>query len=102
MQKKKVHTLCFDGTSKGNPEEAGTWRILYDPGGKKSTSYHWNLGMKTNNKDEAYALLKGVQLAQTKGIQEIVVLGDSNTIIILMVKGTNPRDPSIKKLLDRT
>ena len=76
--------------------------ILYDPMGKKYVIYHWNLGMETNNKVEAYALLKGVQLAQTKGIRELVVLGDSNTIIRLIVKGTNPRDPSLKKILDRT
>jgi ribonuclease HI len=42
--------------------------------------------METNNKVEAYALLKGVQLAQNKGIRELVVLGDSKTIIRLMVK----------------
>jgi len=52
--------------------------------------------METNNKAEAYTLLKGVQLAQTKDIRELVVLGDSNTIIRLMVKGINPKDPSLK------
>jgi ribonuclease HI len=35
MQKKKFHTLCFDGASKGNPREVGMGGILYDPGGKK-------------------------------------------------------------------
>jgi len=48
--------------------------------------------MKTNNKAEACTLLKGVQLAQTKGISDFVVLGESKTIIRMIVKGTNPRD----------
>jgi ribonuclease HI len=104
IQKKKVHTLCFDGASKGNPGEAGGGGgggVLFEPGGKKSLSYHWNLGTETNNKVEAYALLKGVQLSQTKEIRELVVLGDSKTIIRMMIQGTNPRDPSLKKIMDR-
>jgi ribonuclease HI len=60
------------------------------------TRYHWNLGMDTNNKAEAYALLKGVQLAHSKGIRKLAVLGDSLTIIRLMVKGSDPKDPSLK------
>jgi ribonuclease HI len=72
------------------------------PGGKTESRYHWNLGTDTNNKAEAYALLKGVQLAHSKGIRKLVVLGDSLTIIRLMVKGTNPKDPSLKQILDRT
>ena len=75
--------------------------MLFDPGGKKSLSYHWNLGTKTNNKSEACALLKGVQLSQTKEIQERVVLEDSKTIIIMMIQGTNPRGPNLKKIMDR-
>jgi ribonuclease HI len=96
IQKQKTHTLYFDGASKGNPGEAGAGGILYDPGGKTTSRYHWNLGTETNNKVEAYTLLKGVQLAHSKEIRELVVLGDSNTIIRLMVKGTNPKDPSLK------
>jgi ribonuclease HI len=76
--------------------------ILYDHGGKTVTRYHWNLGMDTNNKVEAYTLLKGVQLAHSKGIRKLVVLGDSLTIIRLMVKGSDPKDPSLKQILDRT
>ena len=58
--------------------------------------------MDTNNKAEAYALLKGIQLAHSKGIRKLVVLGDSLTIRRPMVKGTNPKDPSLKQILDRT
>jgi ribonuclease HI len=52
--------------------------------------------MDTNNKAEAYTLLKGVQLAHSKGIRKLAVLGDSFTIIRLMVKGSDPKDPSLK------
>jgi hypothetical protein len=72
IQKQKTHTLCFDGASKGNPGEAGAGGILYDPRGKTTSRYHWNLGTETNNKVEAYALLKGVQLAHSKEIRSLL------------------------------
>jgi ribonuclease HI len=92
----------FDRASKGNRGEAGVGGILYDPGSKTTSRYHWYLGRDTNNKVEAYALLKGVQLAHSKGIRNLVVLGDSLTIIRLMVKGSNPKDPSLKQILNKT
>jgi hypothetical protein len=57
----------FGSSSSHNYVRLGN-EVLFDPGGKKASSYHWNLGTETNNKVEAYALLKGVQLAQTKEI----------------------------------
>jgi ribonuclease HI len=78
----------------------GGYSLIPEEKNPQATIGIW--GRKPTTKHEAYALLKGVQLAQTKGIRELVVLGDSNTIIRLMVKGTNPRDPSLKKILDRT
>jgi ribonuclease HI len=57
--------------------------------------------MDTNNKVEAYALLKGIQLAQTQQIRDLNALGDSKTIIRLMVHGTDPRDLSLKRIIDR-
>jgi ribonuclease HI len=81
--------------------EAGAGGVLFEPGGKKSLSYHWNLGMDTNNKAEAYALLKGIQLTQTQKIRELNVLGDSKNIIRMMVHGSNPRDLSLKQVTDR-
>jgi len=75
--------------------------VLFEPGGKKSLSCHWNLGTKTNNKSKAYALLKGVQLSQTQKIRELIVLGDSKNIIRMMIHGTNPRYPSLNQVMDR-
>jgi ribonuclease HI len=75
--------------------------VLFEPGGKRTLNYHWNLGTDTNNKVEAYALLKGIQLAQTQQIRELNALGDSKNIIRMMVHGSNPRDLSLKQIMDR-
>jgi ribonuclease HI len=102
IQKQQVHTLCFDGASKGNPGEAGAGGgVLFKPRGKRNLNYHWNIGMDTNNKVEAYALLKGIQLTQTQQIRELNALGDSKNIIRMMVHGSNPRYLSLKQVMDR-
>jgi ribonuclease HI len=105
IQKQQAHTLCFDGASKGNPGEAGAGGggggVLYEPRGKIILNYYWNIGKDTNNKAEAYALLKGLQLAKTHQISNLNVLGDSKTVIRMMVQGTDPKNLSLKRIIDR-
>jgi hypothetical protein len=38
------------------------WGVLFEPGGKIIFNFYWNLGKETNNKDEAYTLLKVIHL----------------------------------------
>jgi ribonuclease HI len=59
--------------------------VLYELGGKRILNYCWNLGKDTNNKAEAYALLKGLQLANQRQIHSLNVVGDSKTIIRMIV-----------------
>jgi ribonuclease HI len=75
--------------------------VLYEPGGKRILNYYWNIGKDTNNKAEAYALLKGLQLAKTHQILNLNVLGDSKTVIRMMVQGTDPKNLSLKRIIDR-
>jgi len=76
--------------------------VLFEPGGKITLNYHWTLEMDTNNKDEAYALLKGIQFSQNQQIRDLNTLGGFKNIIRLMVHGTDRRDLSLKHIIDRT
>jgi ribonuclease HI len=55
--------------------------------GQSVISFSWGLGSMTNNEVEALALYAGIRLAQTEGIQNLVVCGDSMMIIRALVKG---------------
>jgi ribonuclease HI len=63
--------------------------------------YFWNLGMETNNKAEAYALLQGIHLEKKGKIQILNVVGDSKTIIRTMIWGSSPHNTSLIILIDR-
>jgi hypothetical protein len=56
------HILFFDGTSKGNPGLEGARGVLLGPRRIIESRYAWSIGYATNNQEEEYVLLKGVQL----------------------------------------
>lgn len=62
------HTLCFDGASKGNLGEASARGVFFYPRANQIMAYSWNLGVTTNNRAEAYAMLMGIQLAKKRSI----------------------------------
>jgi ribonuclease HI len=64
-------------------------------------NFYWNLGKETNNKVEAYALLKGIQLEKHRQIQTLNAVGDSKTIIRIMILGSDPKNLSLKRVIDR-
>jgi hypothetical protein len=64
----KKHVLSFDGASKGNPGEGGVGGAIRNPRGQLMDTYSWNLGIVSNNVAEAYALLKGIQIAKERQI----------------------------------
>jgi ribonuclease HI len=50
-------------------------------------SYAWSLGQATNNQEEEYALLKGIQLAKRLQLQYLNIVGDSKNTIRSLIKG---------------
>jgi ribonuclease HI len=75
--------------------------VLYERVGIFFFNYYCNIGKETNNKEEAYALLKGLQLAKTRQISNLNVIGDSNTVIRMMVQWTDPKHLSLKRIIDQ-
>ena len=78
--------LYIDGASKGNPGRAGAGVWMTDAEGRKVAEVSRDLGHKTNNEAEYWALLLGLREAKRLGARSIRVLTDSE-LIERQVKG---------------
>jgi ribonuclease HI len=58
---------------------------IFNPGGQAIKIFAWGLGIMKNNEVEVYALLKGINLALSKGIKKIIICGDYMLVIIALV-----------------
>lgn len=76
-----MHTLYFDGASRGNPGPAGAGGVIYDASGKEVDCYSLSMGKTTNNVAEYGAMLAGLNRCRELNIQELAVFGDSNLVI---------------------
>ena len=77
-----MHTLYFDGCSKGNPGRAGAGAVLYDQVGVEVFAESVFAGYSaTNNEAEYTGLILGLNESVKLGITELLVRGDSQLII---------------------
>jgi len=76
-----MHSLYFDGASRGNPGPAGAGGVIYDAQQKIVDTYAINLGETTNNVAEYGGLLAGLNRCCELNIKELKVYGDSNLVI---------------------
>jgi len=65
-------------------EGPGVTGIILDPKGKLEMNFVWDLGEATNNRVEANAKLHGLFITLESGIESLIVIRDSSTIIKLM------------------
>jgi ribonuclease HI len=75
------HSLFFDGSSKGNPDEAGRGGVIIDLEEINVLSYSWGINKDTNNIAESLALWQGLSQAQLMNITDLNVFGCSRIII---------------------
>lgn len=92
-EKKKLSTLeretdkgiflYTDGASKGNPGNAGAGAVLYDENGNEIMSESKYLGQRTNNEAEYEALILGVEMCKSLGIdtKNVHLRADSEMMI---------------------
>lgn len=71
-----------------------------DVGGTTEAYYAW--GIASNNRAKAYALWQGLKIAKVLGVQSIIVVQDSNTIINHMVHNSRPGNYPLASILDRS
>jgi ribonuclease HI len=80
---------------------AGVGGVIIFPRGNQVLSYHWNLGLATNNQVEAYALYQGLLLTKSRGIHAISVIGDSKIIVRNARKGSQSSNLFLRVILQR-
>ncbi len=92
--------LFFDGSSRGNPGNAGIGVVIVRED-KKVKKLSKSIGTATNNQAEYIALIEGLKLAKKLGINKLKVKGDSE-LIIKQVKGEyKVSDKKLKKLYEK-
>ena len=73
--------------------------MFITPDGKLESNFSWRLGRDTNNVVGALALLQGLQIARSRGINELIVLGDSQIIIQALAENTLPSQMQLHRLI---
>ena len=86
--------LFFNGASKGNPGSAGAGGVISLANGNMLSKYAWGLGIESNNAAEFCGLWQGLKIARAKGIDKILVFGDSRLLINALITKKSP--PHIK------
>jgi len=75
-----------DGAARGNPGPAGVGVVLVDPGGAVVDELAKGIGWATNNVAEYQALIEGLRLARSHGVDRLAVFSDS-TLLVEQMKG---------------
>lgn len=97
--KQSMHTLFFDGCSKGNPGRAGAGAVLYNPAGGEMFAESMFVGHSaTNNVAEYTGLILGLNEALKQGITELQVRGDSQLVIRQMQGKYKVNSPNLVPL----
>jgi ribonuclease HI len=77
-----MHTMFFDGCSKGNPGRAGAGAVIYDASQNEVFAESVFAGYDTTNNEAEYTgLILGLNAALKQGITELQVRGDSQLVI---------------------
>ena len=82
-----MHTLNFDGCSKGNPGPAGAGAVIYYLDSECSAEYKYLGDHYSNNQAEYAGLIMGLERAKRLDIKRLKVEGDS-LLIINQMRGT--------------
>ena len=70
-------------------------------GGKVEIEYYWNIGYNSNNMAKAYGLWQGLKQLQNKGVEEVMVFGDSRLIIQALNGGRKGKNERPVRLIKR-
>ena len=75
--------------------------VIIDLNGKVEIDYSWNIGNDSNNMAEAYGLWQGLKQLQKKGVEEVMVFGDSRVIFQALNGGRRGKNGIIARLINR-
>ncbi|GLJ37107.1 hypothetical protein SUGI_0752250 [Cryptomeria japonica] len=97
-KKQGLYYLEFDGASKGNPGKSGAGAVLRNPDFSVACKIKEGVGLATNNVAEYRALIRGLKVCLSKGIDCIHVQGDSNLVVMQIQDKWNTRSDNIADL----
>jgi ribonuclease HI len=92
-------SVYFDGCSKGNPGPSGAGYVIYKDG-EEICSDSLYLGTQTNNFAEYSGLILALKKANSMGITEMDVYGDSMLVIRQMQGTYKVKAAGLKTLYD--
>lgn len=75
-----IHTIYFDGASKGNPGESGA-ACIYTKNNKVLHEKHLYIKHATNNEAEYHAFILAIQLAIELKLEFVTFKGDSLLVV---------------------
>lgn len=93
-----AYSLFVDGAARGNPGPAGIGIVLQDGRGGIQAEVGQYIGTATNNAAEYHALIRGLQEALAKGVEELTVFSDSQLIVRQMRGEYRVKHPALKPL----
>lgn len=96
-----LHTLFFDGCSKGNPGPSGIGSVIYHNDEEIWASHKYIGDNKTNNEAEYNAVIFGLEKALELEIKELNVCGDSLLVINQINKIYRVKEPKLVPLFNQ-
>lgn len=90
----------FDGSAKPNPGIMSIGGYIQTPTGKQLYAYSINLGEGTNNVAEYQSLIHVLRECGRRGIQRVLIRGDSQLVINQVLGIWKTKDPMMKQLCD--
>lgn len=91
----------FYEVDKGNLGVARGGRLIFTPDGTRHLRYGYGLSHTTNNQAKLLALLQVLHLLKWKGVTQARVLGDSQNLIRLLVRGKPLKERTYRKTIMR-
>lgn len=91
----------FDGSAKPNPGSMTIGGYVQDPNGKVLYKYSIGIGEGTNNVAEYLSLIHILKECGRRGIQRILIRGDSQLAINQVEGSWKVKDPKIKELYNK-
>lgn len=92
------HRLYFDGASRGNPGPSAVGALLLDPEGGVVGEVSERIGRATNNVAEYSALIAGLEMAISAGVEDLRVHGDSQLVVMQMKGAYRVNSASLRAL----
>lgn len=95
-----MHSMYFDGASRGNPGPASFGGVIYDEDKQEIINYKKKIGVETNNFAEYSGLLAGLKVCIQYNIRKINVFGDSKLAVEQINGNWKIKSANIKPLYD--